>query len=55
MKFAPIGPIDNNSALSQVVACCQAGKQAIAWTNGDIVLWCQMASLSPSWKIYNWK
>ena len=34
-EFVPKGPVDEKSALVQVMAWCQA----ITWTNDDAVLW----------------
>ena len=41
LKFVPKGPIDNNQALVQIVAW----RQAIIWTNADLIHWCIYAAL----------
>ena len=44
-KFVPNGPIDNDSALVQVMACAEQATghyliaQAITWANADPVHW----------------
>ena len=43
--FVPKGPIDNKSALVQVIAWYRKRQQAIAWSNRDIVKWRMYAAL----------